>query len=88
VKHSFPKIIHQTVANKANLSCQQRQVISSWKQLNPHYHHRLWDDQEMRDFMLQHYPEMVPVPYDEFLYAAERTDLWRVLVLHTVSIRD
>eukprot|EP00775_Hariotina_reticulata_P010317 gene10317-10475_t len=46
---------------------------------------RLWDDQEMREFMLKHYPELVPVPYDEFLYPAERTDLWRVLVLNMLG---
>jgi hypothetical protein len=34
---------------------------------------------------LQYYPELVPVPYDLLLTGTERSDLWRVLVLNTVS---
>lgn len=70
--------------NKTRLSCQQRSVIASWTRLNPGYQHVLWDDADMRDFMARFYPELLPTPYDEFLNAAERTDLWRVLVLHQV----
>lgn len=33
---------------------------------------------------LQHYPDLVPVPYDSFVKGTERSDLWRVLVLHKV----
>lgn len=35
--------------------------------------------------VLQFYPELVPVPFDEFVKGTERSDLWRVLVLHKVS---
>lgn len=80
----FPRLIHQTVRNKSHLSCQQRSVIASWARLNPGYSHVLWDDADMRAFMARFYPQLLPTPYDEFLNAAERTDLWRVLVLHQV----
>jgi hypothetical protein len=33
---------------------------------------------------LQHYPDLVPVPYDSLISGTERSDLWRVLVLHKV----
>jgi mannosyltransferase OCH1-like enzyme len=35
--------------------------------------------------LLQNYPDMVPVPFDELQNGAERSDIWRVLVLHKVS---
>eukprot|EP00878_Enallax_costatus_P004173 GHUV01004402.1.p1 GENE.GHUV01004402.1~~GHUV01004402.1.p1 ORF type:complete len:472 (+),score=66.76 GHUV01004402.1:83-1498(+) len=81
----FPKRIHQTVRNKTQLTCQQRKVVDSWKALNPGYIHQLWDDRDIREFMLQYYPDLVPIPYDEFLSGAERSDLWRVLVLHKLG---
>lgn len=49
----LPKLIHQTVINKSRLSCEEKNVIDSWKRLNPGYTHRLWDDQDIREFMLQ-----------------------------------
>lgn len=36
---------------------------------------------------LQHYPELLPVPYDLLLKGTERSDLWRVLVLNKVRAR-
>jgi hypothetical protein len=51
--HRLPRRIHQTVANKSRLSCEEKRVIASWKKLNPDYTHYLWDDQDMRKFMLQ-----------------------------------
>lgn len=49
----LPKLIHQTVINKSRLSCEEKQVIDSWKRLNPNHTHHLWDDAEMRQFMQQ-----------------------------------
>jgi hypothetical protein len=51
--HRLPRLIHQTVVNKSRLSCEEKRVIASWKKLNPDYTHYLWDDQDMRKFMLQ-----------------------------------
>eukprot|EP00882_Tetradesmus_deserticola_P011747 GHRQ01012429.1.p1 GENE.GHRQ01012429.1~~GHRQ01012429.1.p1 ORF type:complete len:265 (+),score=28.99 GHRQ01012429.1:96-890(+) len=81
----FPKLIHQTVKSKAQLSCQQRKVIASWRALNPGYSHRLWDDADIQRFMQQFYPELVPSPFNDFVSGAERSDLWRVLVLHKMG---
>lgn len=49
----FPKLIHQTVRNKSRLSCEEKRVIQSWKTLNPGYTHQLWDDADMREFMVK-----------------------------------
>lgn len=81
-RFTFPRLIHQTVRDKARISCQEKAAIDSWRRLNPSYRHILWDDGELRAFMLRYYPELVPMPYDLLLSGAERSDLWRVLVLH------
>eukprot|EP00879_Flechtneria_rotunda_P002422 GHRR01002619.1.p1 GENE.GHRR01002619.1~~GHRR01002619.1.p1 ORF type:complete len:352 (+),score=66.11 GHRR01002619.1:92-1147(+) len=80
--YRFPKYIHQTVKDKSKLSCQARKAIDSWKALNPGYTYKLWDDDDIKDFMVKFYPGLVPVPFDEFLTGTERSDLWRILVLH------
>jgi mannosyltransferase OCH1-like enzyme len=46
-------LIHQTVANKSRLSCEEKHVIESWKRLNPDHTHHLWDDADMRAFMVE-----------------------------------
>lgn len=49
----FPRLIHQTVVNKSRLSCEEKRVIESWKRLNPNHTHQLWDDEDMRKFIVQ-----------------------------------
>ena len=49
--YHFPKLIHQTVANKRNLSCEEITNINSWKDLNPGYKHILYDNQDLDKFM-------------------------------------
>lgn len=80
----FPKLIHQTVKNKSHVSCQEQEVITLWKQLNPGYTHTLYDDSDIRAFVEQHYPQLVPMPFNYFLTGVERADLFRVLVVHKV----
>jgi len=45
------------VVNKSHLSCEEKRVIESWKKLNPDYTYRLWDDADIRQFMLQVCPQ-------------------------------
>jgi hypothetical protein len=40
---------------------------------------------EIQQFIQQNYPELVPTPINDFVNGAERSDLWRVLVLHKVG---
>lgn len=80
----FPKLIHQTIKNKSHVSCQEQDIISRWKKLNPGYTHQLYDDDDIQNFVQQHYPELVPMPFNFFLAGVERADLFRVLVLHKV----
>ena len=80
-----PRLIHQTVADKRNLSCEAAANIASWVTLNPRHTHKLWDDAEARAFVAARYPALLPVPYDAYLSGAERADVFRVLVLHALG---
>jgi hypothetical protein len=40
---------------------------------------------DIQQFIQQFYPELVPTPFNDFVSGAERSDLWRVLVLHKVT---
>jgi hypothetical protein len=53
---------------------------------HPHAHHQKAHTSNTHTHtpQPQHYPELVPMPYDRLLAGAERADLWRVLVLHKV----
>jgi hypothetical protein len=40
---------------------------------------------DIQHFIQQFYPELVPTPFNDFVSGAERSDVWRVLVLHKVT---
>jgi hypothetical protein len=80
-----PRLIHQTVADKGNMSCEAAANVARWKALNPGHTHRLWDDAEARAFVAERYPALLPVPYDAYLSGVERADVFRVLVLHALG---
>lgn len=77
----FPKIIHQTVRDKHNISCEALASMRSWRDLNPGYEHRLSDDKDCEDFVAENYPEILQI-YRHLGSPVERSDLWRYLVLH------
>eukprot|EP00879_Flechtneria_rotunda_P009840 GHRR01010292.1.p1 GENE.GHRR01010292.1~~GHRR01010292.1.p1 ORF type:complete len:509 (+),score=117.61 GHRR01010292.1:663-2189(+) len=77
----FPKIIHQTVEEKYNISCEVLECMQTWKDMNPRYEHRLYDAKDRADFIEQYYPEVLEV-YQALSTNVERADLWRYLALH------
>ncbi|WIA20283.1 hypothetical protein OEZ85_006116 [Tetradesmus obliquus] len=77
----FPRIIHQTVEDKYNISCEVLECMQTWKDMNPGYEHRLYDAKDREDFVTSHYPEVLPV-YRSLSTNVERADMWRYLALH------
>ncbi|KAF8055599.1 och1 [Scenedesmus sp. PABB004] len=77
----FPRIIHQTVEDKFNISCEVLECMATWRALNPGYEHRLYDAAEREALVREHYPELLPV-YRALSTPVERADLWRYLALH------
>jgi mannosyltransferase OCH1-like enzyme len=41
------------------LSCEELNLISTWRQLNPGWTHRLYDAEEREAFVSSHYPEVL-----------------------------
>ena len=81
----IPKLIHQTVPSKANLSCEQIANVESWRALNKDHVHKLWDDNELLVFVRTHYPGLSPLPFEHYLTGTERADVFRLLVLRTLG---
>jgi hypothetical protein len=77
----FPKLIHQVVQDKCNLSCEVKESIHSWIDMNPGYTHVLYDTSDMLAFVKQHYNEWLPI-YIGLTSNSERIAVWRYLVLH------
>jgi hypothetical protein len=55
---AFPRIIHQTVEDKGNVSCESLSCMQTWMEMNPGYEHRLVDAKERREFVATYYPEV------------------------------
>lgn len=55
---AFPKIIHQTVEDKSNVSCESLACMQTWMDMNPGYEHRLVDAKDRHEFVATHYPEV------------------------------
>lgn len=54
----FPRIIHQTVEDKNNVSCESLACMQTWMDMNPGYQHRLVDAKDRHDFVATYYPEV------------------------------
>jgi hypothetical protein len=80
----LPKFIHQTVEDRTAMSCQVRESVQTWIDMNPGYVHRLYDARDRLEFVKQYYPQLL----DLFLGLptnVERADFWRYLALHKLG---
>jgi len=84
---AIPKIIHQTFVRKNDLPSQISDVLAMFKQHNPDWEHRLYDDQDMLDFIEDNYDSNVLRVYNKInpLYGAARADLFRYLLIYKVG---
>jgi len=83
----IPKIIHQTVSNKAALHPVLRENIQRLKAMNPDWEHRLYDDAECRAFVATHCNAHTLGLYDRISprYGAAKADFFRYLALYHVG---
>ncbi|CAF1484843.1 unnamed protein product [Didymodactylos carnosus] len=81
-RYRIPRLIHQTVKSKLNISKDTQMAIQSWQLKNPQYRHLLYDDQDLEQFVINSYPHLLPLFREKLKTQVERTDLWRYLVLH------
>jgi hypothetical protein len=84
---TIPKIIHQTVADKANLHPLFQQNIEKIKALNSGYEYHLYDDPEVSEFISRHYGNAMLDCFERInpAYGAARADLFRYLLMYKIG---
>ncbi len=81
---SIPKIIHQTLPSKQKIDPAFQENIANLKRLNPGWEHRLYDDEDIPVFILNHYRQDVLDCYDliDPRYGPARADFFRYLLMN------
>ena len=78
---SVPRVIYQTWETK-ELPDTMAAAIKDLKDANPTFEHRLYDNNERREYIKKIYPEEILYAYDTLIPGAFRADLWRYCVLY------
>lgn len=83
----IPRIIHQTVPNKQDIPAVLLTNISHLKQLNGNWEHRLYDNQDFRKFIYDHYGHDMLRSYDRInpLLGVAKADFFRYLLLYKIG---
>lgn len=78
----IPKVIHQTYHSK-NLPPEIQENIQYLKTLNPEWELKLYDDDEILNYIKSHYPNLVDI-YNKInpIYGAAKADFFRYLVVY------
>jgi inositol phosphorylceramide mannosyltransferase catalytic subunit len=76
----IPRIIHQTWKDR-NIPEKWRKSHTEWQRLHPDWVYILWTDEDIRNHIEQHHPELLAV-HDNYEYAIQRADMIRYVVLH------
>lgn len=77
---SIPKILHFTWKTKTLTKLAQR-IWGQWEKTHPDWEMRLWDDDDIRALVVEHYPEQLAV-FDAYPSGIFRADAFRFFVLH------
>lgn len=78
----IPKGIFQTWKSKYNIPSNFKTWSVSFKQCNPAYYHRIWDDTDNREFMSSEYPWFL-AQYDAYPAEICRADVVRYFYLYS-----
>lgn len=77
----IPKKIYQTWKNK-NLDMELQNTVDSIIEKNPEYQHYLFDDEDIENFIEEHFDEDVLFAYKNLIPGAFKADLFRYCVLY------
>ena len=79
--------IFQTYRAKTGLPHEIEQNIEHIKRLNPDYEYHLFDDEDIKAFILEHYGEVVWGYYQRIapIYGAARADFFRYLLVYQLE---
>ena len=79
-KKQIPKIIHQTYGSQS-LSSTLRYFVQSWRELNPGWEIRFYDDEACLNFVKQEFPEYLEA-YLTLPKSVERSDFFRYMIIY------
>jgi len=82
-KLEIPKIIHQYVRSKENISDHNKKNMESWKTLNSNWEHRLYDYSDIKSFMENQYSRLIDL-WNVLSYE-EQIHMWKYAVLDVVG---
>lgn len=77
----IPKHIFQTWYTK-DFSPEVQGIIDRMKQMNPHYQYNIYTDEEMDNFVKEHYPGQIYDCYCKINMIVAKADFWRYLALY------
>lgn len=77
----IPLIIFQTWITK-NLPDKMIKTINKLKTINPEFEHRLFDDEDIKNFLSEHFNPDVLNAFNKLIPGAFKADLWRYCVLY------
>ena len=80
-EEEIPKVIYQTWSSKI-LPTNMRKCVEKIKDQNPNYTHYIYDDNECREFIKEHFNDNVVTTFDKLIPGAYKADLWRYCILY------
>lgn len=78
--YEIPRIIHQTWKTQ-DVPDWAEPAAFSWKDKNPEYEYRIWDDRAARKLIEERYPELLPA-FNNHMAPVQRADVFRYAVIH------
>jgi hypothetical protein len=75
----IPLLIHQTYFDKSRIP---QKVQDNFSKFAPGYERRIYDDEEIRGFLKEHFDSKVLKSFDELKFGAHKADLFRYCVLY------
>ena len=75
----IPPIIHQSWKSR-DIPEQWQALQQTWRALHPHHEYRFWTDEDNRNFIQCHHPDLMAL-HDGYELAIHRAELARYLVL-------
>lgn len=83
ITFSTPKILHVTWKTR-EIPPQYKDYYSKWVDFTSDWDHRIYDDDDLRNFVKKYYPEYIEA-YDGFTSHIERVDFARYAILHKLG---
>jgi len=84
-EQKIPKVIYQTwktYPNNISFGVELENTILSFKEKNPEYHYKFFNDSECRDFIEENFTNDVLVTYDTLIPSAFKADLFRYCLIY------